>query len=97
MAALLPLALLVSLPLLILADTPSRPGKVVLSGENPWIFLNDKPDGVALTQVSFWRIHWSPGIVSRVWGNLDQMRSRGSRAGFANLRFTSVEQRHSQR
>ncbi len=42
------------------APTPSRPGKVFLSGENPWIGLRDKPDGATLTGVSFWRIHWSP-------------------------------------
>lgn len=40
--------------------TPSRPGKVYLSGENPWIFLSDTPGGAARTQVSVWRIHWSP-------------------------------------
>jgi hypothetical protein len=43
--------------------TPSRPGKVYLSGENPWVFLYDAPQGVdgpAATMVSFWRIHWSP-------------------------------------
>lgn len=41
--------------------TPRRAGKVFLSGENPWIFLNDKPGSeTTLTQVSFWRIHWSP-------------------------------------
>jgi hypothetical protein len=59
-AAVLPLVAVVSLSPFIVAQTPSRPGKVFLTGENPWIFLNDKPDGVALTQVSFWRIHWSP-------------------------------------
>lgn len=39
---------------------PVRPGKVFISGENPVIRLLDKADGTALTQVSFWRVHWSP-------------------------------------
>jgi hypothetical protein len=42
------------------APTPSRPGKVFLSGENPYISLRDTPEGPPLTSVSFWRIHWSP-------------------------------------
>ncbi len=37
-----------------------RPNKVYLSGENPVIFLYDRPGGEAETFVSFWRIHWSP-------------------------------------
>jgi hypothetical protein len=59
MAVVLPLALIVSLSS-IGAQTPSRPGKVFLSGENPYISLLDKPDGASVTQASFWRIHWSP-------------------------------------
>jgi hypothetical protein len=42
------------------APTPSRPGKVFLSGENPYIALRDTPDGPARATASFWRIHWSP-------------------------------------
>jgi hypothetical protein len=38
-----------------------RPNKVYLSGENPVITLRDTPGGsTTVTQVSFWRIHWSP-------------------------------------
>ncbi len=37
-----------------------RAGRVFISGENPVIRLLDKADGNALTQVSFWRVHWSP-------------------------------------
>lgn len=39
---------------------PTRTGKVMLSGENPGIRLLDQPGGKTLTQVSYWRIHWSP-------------------------------------
>ena len=43
------------------APSPSpRPNKVFLSGENPVIFLYDRPGGETETFVSFWRIHWSP-------------------------------------
>lgn len=42
------------------APAPTRAGKVFLSGENPVIRLLDKPGGTALTQASYWRIHWSP-------------------------------------
>jgi hypothetical protein len=59
MAVVLPLALIVSLSSIV-GQTPSRPGKVFLSGENPYISLLDKPDGASVTQASFWRIHWSP-------------------------------------
>jgi hypothetical protein len=66
------LPLLVSLPLPIAAQQPQaqapspmaskpRPNKVFLSGENPVITLRDTPGGTTtVTQVSFWRIHWSP-------------------------------------
>jgi hypothetical protein len=37
-----------------------RAGKVFLSGENPVVFLFDRPGGETETFVSFWRIHWSP-------------------------------------
>jgi hypothetical protein len=37
-----------------------RAGKVFLSGENPVVFLYDRPGGETETFVSFWRIHWSP-------------------------------------
>jgi hypothetical protein len=40
--------------------TPPRAGKVFLSGENPVVFLYDRPGGETETFVSFWRIHWSP-------------------------------------
>lgn len=39
---------------------PPRPGTAVVSGENPYIRLLDKPEGKTLTAVSFWRVHWSP-------------------------------------
>jgi hypothetical protein len=64
--------LLLSLPIVLSAQTsapqqpspmasPARPNKVFLSGENPVITLRDTPGGSAtVTQVSFWRIHWSP-------------------------------------
>jgi hypothetical protein len=43
-----------------MASAP-RPNKVYLSGENPVITLRDTPGGsTTVTQVSFWRIHWSP-------------------------------------
>ncbi len=45
------------------AQSPSsntRAGKAVISGENPYIRLLDKEGGKTLTQVSFWRVHWSP-------------------------------------
>lgn len=72
MAAVLPLVVIVSLPSIVDAQapappaaqpsvpTPSRPGKVFLSGENPWIGLRETPEGASVTQASFWRIHWSP-------------------------------------
>jgi hypothetical protein len=37
-----------------------RPNTVFLSGENPVVFLYDRPGGDAETFVSFWRVHWSP-------------------------------------
>ncbi len=41
--------------------TPSRPNKVYLSGENPYIGLRATPDAAtSVTTASFWRIHWSP-------------------------------------
>ncbi|MBV6519900.1 MAG: hypothetical protein MNPFHGCM_00003 [Gemmatimonadaceae bacterium] len=42
------------------SPAPTRPGKVMLTGENPGIRLLDKPGGTTVTQISFWRIHWSP-------------------------------------
>ena len=39
---------------------PPRAGRVYLSGENPVVFLFDRPGGETETFVSFWRIHWSP-------------------------------------
>lgn len=39
---------------------PARPSTVYLSGENPVVFLFDRPGGETETFVSFWRIHWSP-------------------------------------
>ncbi len=59
-AIVLSLVAIASLPLMVVAQAPSRPGKAFLSGENPYISLLDKPDGTSLTQASFWRIHWSP-------------------------------------
>lgn len=68
-ALLLPIALL---PIGLAAQSPQpqqpspmasapRANKVYLSGENPVITLRDTPGGsTAVTQVSFWRIHWSP-------------------------------------
>jgi hypothetical protein len=38
----------------------TRAGRAYVSGENPGIRLLDKQDGATLTQVSFWRVHWSP-------------------------------------
>lgn len=35
-------------------------GKAYISGENPAIRLFDKPGGILLTYVSFWRVVWSP-------------------------------------
>lgn len=35
-------------------------GTAVVSGENPYIRLEDKQGGTSLTAVSFWRVHWSP-------------------------------------
>ena len=43
------------------AQSPSpRANTVFLSGENPVIFLYDRPGGDTETFVSFWRVHWSP-------------------------------------
>jgi hypothetical protein len=39
---------------------PPRSGQVYLSGENPVVFLFDRPGGETETFASFWRIHWSP-------------------------------------
>jgi hypothetical protein len=39
---------------------PPRAGQVYLSGENPVVFLFDRPGGATETFVSFWRVHWSP-------------------------------------
>jgi hypothetical protein len=36
------------------------PGRVVVTGENPGISLLDKQEGTTLTNVSYWRIVWSP-------------------------------------
>ena len=41
-------------------------GKVYVTGENPFIRLLDKADGAALTDVSYWRIIWSPVGPGRV-------------------------------
>lgn len=54
---------LIALPVLAVAQTPAsnvRQGHVVISGENPYIRLLDKEGGKTLTQISFWRVHWSP-------------------------------------
>jgi hypothetical protein len=70
----LALPIVVALPLALAAQTPAatpqqpspmasapRTNKVYLSGENPVVTLRDTPGGTAtVTQVSFWRIHWSP-------------------------------------
>jgi hypothetical protein len=37
-----------------------RANRVFISGENPGIRLLDKAGGVALTQATFCRVHWSP-------------------------------------
>ena len=61
-AVLLPIALAAQAPPQPspMASAP-RPNKVYLSGENPFITLRDTPGGsTTVTQVSFWRIHWSP-------------------------------------
>lgn len=42
------------------SPVPPRPGRVYLSGENPVVFLFDRPGGETETFVSFWRVHWSP-------------------------------------
>jgi hypothetical protein len=39
---------------------PPRAGQVYLSGENPVVFLFDRPGGETETFASFWRVHWSP-------------------------------------
>lgn len=47
----------------VMAQAPAsttREGKAFISGENPGIRLLDKQGGNPLTQVSFWRVHWSP-------------------------------------
>ena len=41
-------------------------GKVYVTGENPFIRLLDKADGTALTDVSYWRIIWSPVGAGRI-------------------------------
>src|SRR5579863_1830626 len=41
-------------------------GKVYVTGENPGIRLLDKAGGVALTEVSYWRIAWSPTGPGRI-------------------------------
>jgi hypothetical protein len=63
--ALLPIALAAQSPAPAQQPSPMasapRPNKVYLSGENPVITLRDTPGGsTTVTQVSFWRIHWSP-------------------------------------
>lgn len=42
------------------AANPVRANRVFISGENPGIRLLDKAGGIALTQATFWRVHWSP-------------------------------------
>lgn len=55
------LVLLASAPVSVGAQAPNvRAGMPVISGENPYIRLLDKAEGRTLTQVSFWRVHWSP-------------------------------------
>jgi hypothetical protein len=40
---------------------PTTPApKILVAGENPAITLRDKEGGTALTNVNFWRVHWSP-------------------------------------
>jgi len=41
-------------------DTPIQPGTVDWSGENPGMYLKDKPDGPFVTLVSFFRVVVSP-------------------------------------
>jgi hypothetical protein len=70
MALALPFVVLLPIALTAQAPAPAqpspmasapRPNKVYLSGENPVITLRDTPGGsTTVTQVSFWRIHWSP-------------------------------------
>ncbi len=52
------LAILALLPGI--SGAQGRPGTAMVSGENPYIRLLDKEGGKTLTQVSFWRVHWSP-------------------------------------
>jgi len=42
------------------ADTPIHPGAIDWSGENPGMYLKDKPDGPFVTLVSFFRVVVSP-------------------------------------
>ena len=42
------------------AETPIHPGAVDWSGENPGMYLKDKPDGPFVTLVSFFRVVVSP-------------------------------------
>ncbi len=42
------------------AETPVHPGAVDWSGENPGMYLKDKPDGPFVTLVSFFRVVVSP-------------------------------------
>ena len=47
----------------LLAQPPAstvRAGTAVISGENPYMRLLDKEGGKVVTQVSFWRVYWSP-------------------------------------
>jgi hypothetical protein len=34
--------------------------RALVAGENPIMRLLDKPGGTALTEINFWRVHWSP-------------------------------------
>ncbi len=65
-----------------MASAP-RPNKVYLSGENPVITLRDTPGGsTTVTQVSFWRIHWSPvGSRTRVLRDVRRREVAGRDAG----------------
>ena len=42
------------------AETPIHPGAIDWSGENPGMYLKDKPDGPFVTLVSFFRVVVSP-------------------------------------
>jgi hypothetical protein len=65
---------------------PHRPGQVTVTGENPGISLLDKEEGATLTNVSYWRIVWSPAGAGHIC-----YLTTGDGKGSGDLRLAFVD------